>query len=294
MKNLVISFIFIFHALISQGQMIPNSEFDNWTSHGSYDDPDGWKTPNQFIAQVNEAVVFKSSDAYSGNFSAKLETRNLLGFADAPGLLTLADIYVDILSLDYNISGGLPLNENVQKLTGMYKYEGVDNDSATVLIYNFKRDNQGNIDTIGLGFGYLHDASEWTPFTVEMGYLNSHVPDTFNVIILSSGPEFHPGSILYVDSIAIETNTGIIQLDKERININIYPNPTTDYVYFSTDNKEDNRTLTIFDIKGKMISSHKFQSKEIKISTSKLPTGIYTYRISNTTTFLNSGKFTKK
>ncbi len=294
MKNLIIPFIFILFTFVSYGQMIPNHEFNNWTSHGSYDDPDEWNTPNPFMAPVNEATVFKSTDAYSGSFSARLETRNLLGFTDAPGLLTLADIFVDLLTLDYSISGGLPLNENVKKLTGMYKYEGVDNDSATVLIYNFKRDSQGDIDTIGYGFGYLHDASEWTPFTVEMGYLNSHTPDTFNVIILSSGQVFHAGSVLLVDSIAIETNTGIFNLDYDRLKVNIYPNPTTEFVYFETDGDDNNRSLSIFDIGGKLISSHEFHTKEIKISTSNLPEGIYTYQISNLTSRLNSGTFVKK
>lgn len=294
MKNLIIPFIFILFTVVSYGQMIPNSEFNNWTPHGSYDDPDGWNTPNPFMSQVNEATVFKSNDAYSGSFSARLETRNLLGFTDAPGLLTLADIFVDLLSLEYSISGGLPLNENVQKLTGMYKYEGVDNDSATILIYNFKRDNEGEIDTIGYGFGYLHDASEWTPFTVEMGYLNSHIPDTFNVIILSSGQVFHAGSVLLVDSIAIETNTGIFNLSQNHLEVNIYPNPTTEFVYFETNIAENNRILTIFDISGKLISSHDFHTKKIQVATSNLPRGIYTYEISNRTYRLNSGTFVKK
>lgn len=293
MKILFLSFVFTLFSIVSYGQMIPNNEFNDWTSFGSYSDPDGWKTPNPFLSIIGESTVFKSTDAYSGNYSVMMETRYLAGFADAPGLITLADIFIDIANLEYSIEGGLPLNENVKQLTGMYKYQGVDNDSATVLIYNFKRDNQGEIDTIGYGLKYLHNTSDWTPFTVEMGYINSHVPDTFNVIFLSSGQEFHTGSVLQIDSVAIETNTGTFHIGENITIVNVFPNPTTDLITFETKETNKNRNLSIFDINGKLISTNNFVNKSIEVSVINLPIGNYTWQVAIKNNISASGIFIK-
>ena len=69
---------------------------------------------------IGVSVVTKSDDAYSGDFSAMLETKDLLGgLYQAPGLLTLADFTVDIVAGTYAFPGGIALSEKVNKMTGM-------------------------------------------------------------------------------------------------------------------------------------------------------------------------------
>ncbi len=276
------------------GQTIPNNEFNNWISGGSYEEPEFWSTLNKDLALILEETVYKSPDAYSGSFSAKLQTRFLLGITNVPGLITLAQINANVVTQDYTINGGLALNENVAKLTGMYKYDGVNGDSATVLIYNFKRDNQGDMDTIGYGVSYLHDASTWTPFTVNMGCQNSHIPDTFNVIIISSGSEFHDGSVLYVDSLTIETNTGIINLDNKVISLKTYPNPCTEVIAFETTDIDQGRTILLYDLLGNLIKIEDFSSTKANINIRDIKSGLYSYQIQNEGNIFRSGTFIKE
>lgn len=281
-------------SIFISAQTLPNSEFELWVNYGPFDEPELWNTPNPIAIYLDPSAnsVSKSSDAYTGEYSAKIETITVLGGTlQVPGLITLAQINVDLSSVSYSISGGMALKENVSRLSGMYKYQGVEGDSATVLIYNFKRDNDGEIDTIGYGSGYLLDATSWTPFTVNMQFLNSHVPDTFNVIILSSALELHPGSTLYVDSLTIETNTGIINLGFNQISVNVYPNPSSDFVQFETKDIEKERIIRVYNIAGKLISINDFSERKTKISLRVFPSGIYTYHVIEKNKLVNRGSF---
>lgn len=278
MKNIVTLVLLAIFSTVVFGQSIPNNKFENWESFGGYENPENWDTPNAEISLLGQATVSKSTDAYSGSFSAKLETKNLV-LADAPGLITLADFSVDITTLEFEFKGGLPLQENVARLSGMYKYSGAGSDSASVVIYNYKRDNEGIIDTIGVGIKSLGDADAWTSFTVQMEVLNSNIPDTFNVIILSSGESFKAGSVLLVDSLTIETNTGILSLDRKKEDISIYPNPATEQVTLEMNSSANNRVVQVYNYMGSYIMQKEFNNKSVSIPVSNLPAGYYNFRI---------------
>ncbi len=294
MKNLVIAIVLILSSITCRSQYLPNNEFNSWIDYGAYEEPEFWKTINSAIPIPGEYTVFKSTDAYSGDYSVKLETRFLLNFIDVPGVLTLADIYISVDPLEYSISGGLPLNENVSRLTGMYKYSGADNDSATVLIYNYKRTDNNEIDTIGYGISYLHDESEWTPFTVNMVNFNNHVPDTFNVVIISSGMKFNNGSVLLVDSLEIETNTGIFSLNQNRIASKVFPNPASDIITIETPKKDNDRSVAIFNLNGDKLLETDLSEKTAEINVDDFPAAYYTYQVRKKNRIISSGSFIKK
>jgi len=298
MKKLIIIIVFMGMGLISLAQEIPNYNFQSWVSNEIYENPEFWSTSNDPLLAVFGLVpVSKSTDAYSGDYSARLETKDLSSLGlQIPGIVTLAQINIVTSPPSYSITGGLALNENVSKLTGMYKYDGVDGDFATVLIYNFKHNEGSDFDTIGYGVTYLQDASNWTSFTVDMQNLNNHIPDTFNVIIMSSSsPDFTTGagSVLLVDSITIETNTGIIQLNENIINVKVYPNPSARYVQFETAEFDKDRNISIYNLSGKLISTTTFNKLKTIVDVSELPPALYTYSITKNNKKLNSGSFIK-
>jgi len=298
MKSIIL-FIWVFclTILFGYGQQLPNNDFEEWEDSG-FKEPLFWNTPNPYtnIAGIG-SVVFKSDSAYSGIFSAHLETKiipiyNIL----APGVITLADFSLDVSNQTFSYSGGYFLQQNVQKLTGMFKYQGVANDSAVVLIYNFRNREGEEYDTIGNGYAYLHDAKEWTPFTVNMRYLNGHVPDTFNILIMSTTDEgitdiTHDGSVMLVDSLAIHTNTGIINLWEKPIALHVYPNPATSVINFETDETGKNRKLIISDPTAKIISRLSFKEKTITFDLSEFSSGIYSYSVVEANRIVNSGSF---
>jgi len=296
MKNLIIAVVLVGLSMVAFGQELPNANFQDWETIGTYQNPVFWSTSNDpLLALASVIPVTRSNEAYSGDYSAKLETLGIpFSTYKIPGLLTLAQISINYENATYSISGGMALQENVSRLTGMYKYDGSEGDSASVIIYNYRLD-EGNMDTIGFGVGLLPDASTWTPFYVDMVNLNNHLPDTFNVVIISSsGFEVSAGSVLFVDSLAIETNTGIIHLDADQIIVNAYPNPATDLISFKTNGSEKDRIISIYDMVGNLIGTSNFSESYIEIPISELSSGLFTFRVTTHDRLLSRGSFIKK
>jgi len=296
MKNIFTLILFFSIVYFGKAQTIPNNDFENWENLGLYEEPVSWNTPNQFTSLIGGIGVTKSDDAFSGSLSARLETIEMAdGAFQAPGLLTLSEFNVDIATQEFSFSGGFFLRENVSKLTGMYKYAGVDGDSASVVIYNFRHPEGEAMDTIGVGFTFLHDADDWTPFEVIMVNNNYNLPDTFNVMIISSGSEeMKIGSTLLVDNIAIETNTGIIDLWNPVTPLHVYPNPAYETITFEADIEASNRELIIYNLSGRIVQKTTFNNYKSRIDTKDFTPGMYSYSLIEDGKRICGGSFIKK
>jgi hypothetical protein len=292
MKNILMFILLFVVAVIGKAQTLPNNDFETWETVEGIEQAEFWDSPNT----TGIISVTKTEDAYSGSYAARLETIEVLnGLFIVPGLITLADFSVNFSDLSFSLKGGYFLRENVSKLTGMYKYTGVEGDSASVIIYNFRHPEGEEIDTIGAGFAFLHDAEDWTPFEVIMVNANYHVPDTFNVMIVSSGSEqMQVGSLLLIDSLAIETNTGVIDLWNPPMPLHVYPNPAADAVNFEADNAAPNRELIIYDLNGQMVYRSGFDGKNIRVDTKSFSPGMFSYSLLENGRRVRAGSFVKK
>lgn len=302
MKNKLLLLMLLFAVISALGQQLPNNDFEEWVETGNYQNPLNWNTPNKYTILGGETVVDKSNDAYSGEFSARLESIVISFLGNdflAPGAITLAEFNIDIPTQTFNYSGGYFFQQNVFQLKGMYKYQGAGNDSATIVMYNFRNRENEDYDTIGYGYAYLNNAAEWTPFTVNMKYLNGHVPDTFNVLIMSTTDEglqdpSHAGSTLFVDSLTIYTNTGILNLWEKPIALHVFPNPSSSFINFESEQSGKYRKLIIHDMDGKLVRTLSFDKKIISINISEFSTGLYSYVVVEAERIVNSGSFLKE
>jgi len=301
MKNKLLIIVLILITAFGYAQ-IPNNSFEEWVQTNNYENPKNWNTPNVYTQLGSATVVDKSDDAFSGNFSARLESKEIkigtLTFL-APGAITLADFQINPATQTFSYSGGLFLQQNVYELKGMYKYQGVGNDSAVIVMYNFRNRANEDYDTIGRGYTYLNDAENWTPFTVKMKYLNGHIPDTFNVLIMSTTDEglqnmSHDGSVLLVDSLSISTNTGIINLWEKPIALHVYPNPSSSIIHFEIEKAEKNRELVLYDQEGRILVTSAFHTKIISLDISEFSSGMYSYAVVEADKIINSGSFLKE
>jgi len=81
---LVSAFIFATPSPVSSQTVIPNGDFETWVVHSNYSNPTYWDTPDSILMTIpffGQNVVFKSTDHYTGSFSAKLITKSI----DIPG-----------------------------------------------------------------------------------------------------------------------------------------------------------------------------------------------------------------
>ena len=286
---------------ISFSQTLPNNTFQKWISESSYEYPEDWNTPNPFVSvfPISITTVSKSTDAYSGNYSVFMETKEILnGHLQVPGLITLADFNLDLANTSFSITGGLAFDVKVLSLTGVYKYDGANGDSATALICSYNHNEGEEVDTIGYGVTFLHDSPEWNLFSVDMNYFSNVKPDTFNVLILSSALDmddlhFMTGSRLYIDSLSVQTDAGIFSIPFERENVIAFPNPATSEITFKTENKIADSYLEIYSLEGRLICSVNYDNYSVTIPVNNLPTGKYVYVIKTNNIIKAQGSFSK-
>lgn len=293
MKKTVL-FMFSLMSISLFSQTLPNYNFEEWNNYIFYDEPANWNTPNPYtILLDSDTSVSISMDAYSGLKAARLETKNILSY-NLPGFITLAEISVDFLDSSYSVSGGYFLQENIYKLTGWYKYNGVGEDQASIFMYNFKNTPETGYDTIGYGYGFLDNTDTWTQFTVYMTNISNAVPDTFNVIIASSlAIGAQEGSVLLVDSLGIYTNTGIINLWKPKTQLKVYPNPAFRNITFESENNISNGIITIYNNIGEKLEEKIFENNSVDFNINNLTPGVYTYTLKEKNKILNNGTFIK-
>lgn len=83
----------------------------------------------------------------------------------------------------------------------------------------------------------------------------------------------------------------INEQEKTTIDVNVFPNPSSNYINFSTSNTEVAKLL-IYDINGKQIATETFENGKMKKNISTYATGIYSYAILNKENqLLKIGKF---
>jgi len=279
------SFLLVIHL---QGQtLVPNGDFENWTSFGSYENPQYWDTPNQAIAialPFGTKVVTKSTDHESGSFSARLESKQLtLPLVVVPGVVTLGQLTIDIFTQTFAINGGVPIHDIPTHLKGFYKFQPKGGDSCVIGI-GLTKWNNGVRDSVGIGAFSTHDTvNVWTPFSAWIDYVLTEAPDTFDILAISSANSTPTaGTVLYVDNIYLDYTTGINREDPAA-DIDIYQDREEQQilVYFDFE-KPEVTEIQLFNMTGQAVGKTPVETlmKERRILKYKgFSTGVYVLEI---------------
>lgn len=73
---------------------------------------------------------------------------------------------------------------------------------------------------------------------------------------------------------------GIQELEKNKIEVNTFPNPATNHITFSTTSKDAVKVI-VTDINGKTITTESFEMGNAKLNVSNLSAGMYLYNVLN-------------
>jgi len=199
-------------------EALSDGDFENWEtiSHGnaSYEEPiSGWWTSLNMLSVLGGPITLnKSTDAYSGNYSAKLETKKWGDDFIIPGLLA-AGYFDPTASIGRNVIQGKPFTQKPLSIKGYYKFLSVDNDSAGIYAalsrYNTTTNKR---DTIAIAKQAIYNTIiNWELFDIAFEYkISDLIPDTIFVVFTSSlaGSQFigNEGSTLWVDNVALNFN----------------------------------------------------------------------------------------
>lgn len=229
-----------------------------------YENPVNWYTSNSFSLYNSAGLtVFKSADAYEGNYAARVESKYaaLLGRAIA-GVMTTG-----ILKDGVHVSGGQLFTSRPQKLTGYYKYSTQLSDMASleVLLTTWNTATHKR-DTVTYDKVLMPPVMEYTLFEIPLTYKNTAYPDTQLIVISSNANRFSPiqGSVLVIDNVSFsdENNTALVNEHHVSRKINVYPNPTNNHLNITVAESSD---IQICNIDGSVIFQLLLQANEIHV-----------------------------
>jgi hypothetical protein len=273
--------------LSANAQSLPNAGFENWTAGSGYDNPNNWSTLNSSTSFLGIVTVSKSTDAHSGTYSLRGETK-FIGAPfnqPAPALVTTGTIN----TTTQVIEGGIATSERPDSITGWMKYAPVNGDTGYIEVLLFANNYQ---DTIGRAKFFTTAAlSSWTYFSAAFEYSSTDAVEASRVILLpSSGYQPQVGSVVQFDDLAFVTSTGIND-NRERYVFSVYPNPATDELFIRNPLTQTAK-MDVYDVAGKKVAAINVGLNTTRTNISMYSPGVYLYTFTGTNSeVLHTGKF---
>ena len=275
--------------------LIPESGFENWTQTGTYEEPTGnwWTSLNALKSLGGPVTLSKTTDIHSGNYAAKLETKQW-GTLIIPGLL-VSGRFVTAAPF---ILQGKPFTDKPIKFKGYYKYISVNNDSAALFAMITKYNSSTlKRDTIAFAQkAILTTTNTYTPFEINFVYSLSTTPDSIDIVFSSSaaGANFagQVGSTLFIDDIMLEYSTGIVESLTPEAAITLFPSPSKVNidVKINTSHQYPLHYL-IYSFDGKLAATGNIENNKTCISTLLMNAGNYILNVYSKNELLGSKKF---
>ena len=293
---------FIFTAnIVSIGQQQPqNADFEEWEDVGIHPDtlePVNWSSlkTSDGGELINAAIPvgwFQSTDAHSGMYSVKLESKEILTLV-APGTLTNGRVHAAVPPTDayvYTIDTvpdwHTPFTDLPDSLSIWTKYLPQANDIAHVIavlhtdegkIFDSTMTNWVAVANIDIP----EEVSEWTEFKVPFTYLKDETPEYLLFgIFIGDAVNATIGSILYLDDFEFVYHETAIP-DFAQNNINVYFSNNQLIADLHNTGIEEDCELEIVDISGRILISKQIKSDEINKIHINIPAGIYICNIQN-------------
>lgn len=270
-----------------KAQTIPNGDFETWQTKngpaGQYEGPAGnWFTSDEL--DCNPLTALKSTDAYSGTYSIKLETGSCqLAGGEHEGFAVTA----------------FPCNARPVYLKGWYKSERTNNDTAEIVISLRKWNNQlGSRQKVGEATLKLYNnINAYASFSLPINYVNGDLPDSADLMLFSDQASKRTlGNKLWIDKLSLETNpvsTNNIEVQLTKI----YPMPASTIIHFDYLLKQQSTVyISIMDITGKVVMESVQEktagTQHASFNIQALKGGVYFYNIQTNNERI-SGRFAK-
>lgn len=272
-KCLFFTLILVFSVLIVVGQpAIPNGGFEQWTNQNT---PTGWATSNLDLGFVSYNTVTQSTDKYSGQYAIQLKTTAVPMVGNLPGIATNGILNLMAGSL----TGGTPTGGvKPQNFKGYFKYNSVNGDTMVIVVLLTKWTGTTR-DTVGAGGIVVNQSvNSYYGFNEPIEYYSNAIPDTFLVILASSGGYVpQDGSTLLVDDLAFQ---GVIgeTIPLSFLTQRVFPNPTNgEFTVIVGEYK--NCKVEVFNLIGEKIFEKKNVEGNTLIDISDKPAGLYFVKI---------------
>ena len=277
---------------------IPEGGFNNWTPNSTniYYEPSGgwWTTLNSLATLGGPVTVYQTTDAYTGDYAAQLETINW-GDLLISGLLVSGNF---ILTEPY-IQNGQPFTDKPSKFKGWFKYTPVNGDSAGIgaLLTRYNAE-AGHQDTVATAITAIEEnVQTYTQFEIDFDYLIPGLdPDTIIIVFTSSGDaanfQGEIGSTLTIDDISLEYPAGLLERLLPELTVRVFPSPAAERVTFKFETTQPEKLLCdIYGLDGRWIRSFSPGGMEHQMDVSTWSEGKYILQVYKGSSLVSSAKF---
>lgn len=283
-------------------QDLQNADFEQWDDiNGQYEEPTGYWSTNNLISDfgvgTNPFVTKETEDKVAGQYAAKIVS-GVWGDLPIGGYIGVGEFSINVADPLKSYQTGAPYTGKPSKLVGYFKYAPVDGDVCDIYTYLTKYNpNTGKRDSIAYaGYNTGETVADYTLLELDFEYYQDVTPDSMFTVFTSSKfaapPEYIAGngSTLFVDNFFFEFGTGIYSPIASSYKVNVFPNPTTEFLTFE---KQDSKQveLVIFSVDGKKVYSKTFNNLKHTFNVSSFNSGLYYYQIIENNRILNGGSF---
>jgi hypothetical protein len=284
-----ILFALLLNSCFSQ---IPNAGFENWTSMGSYSNPDSWGTMNNATALSGIFTATKGTPGSPGVSYLKLTSK------------TIASVVVNGIAVSGVLDSvtllpksGFSYSLRPQSITGKWQHMiyGTSQGAVSALLTRWNSALEKR-DTVAFASQALSGmVMSWANFTIDFTYKSGNYPDTCIIVLKASGANPASDDYLWVDNMAFAGSVaGIAESTVLNSSAKTFPNPANSQIKIECSKTYNSGgKLIISDINGNTILEKPVMENIMEINTTDFANGIYFYKIIDTSAIQYSeGKFT--
>jgi hypothetical protein len=271
MRKFTIVLTVLIAMIIKTNAQIPNSGFENWTTVGSYENPNGWVNCNGNGG--TGYPVTKSIDHYPANVgNSSIRMENLTPGSTGCATYGFAN---SVPYIGYN-GASFPITGHPNSFCGYYKFIPQNNDTMTIACGLY-------LNGVMVAYATLNTTntvSNWTSFTIPFSSYTT--ADSASIGLgafysLGTMPIVQGNSVLFVDNLSFDNLiTSVTEQTSKNKAFSLYPNPASEIVTLNIDNTNNAElTLSIYNVIGTLVKSEKLKQNQQQFNVGDLETGIY-------------------
>ena len=254
---------------------IPNGGFENWTTIGTYQDPDNWITMNSSTSPAGVFSCEEGTPGAVGNAFVKVTSRQMVPGQPAstvPGILISGDAATGI--------AGFPYTQRPAALNGSWQYGIQANDAGSILVLfsKWNADTQTS-DPVGTAtMPITGSLTGWHTFSVPITYVSALDPDSAAIVVFSSAGAAVDGSFVWLDDLSFgAASSSGIEVADAAIGLKIYPSPTVDVLDVMAE--QPVAEVTMMDMTGRTVLEQAVSGRDLAFNVADLHSGRYLLQV---------------
>lgn len=233
---------------------IPNFDFENWTSHGTYSTPDNWGTMNNTTAIGGVFTATAGTPGSTGASYLKLTSKTA-----GPAVVNGIAVSGELDSMTMTPKSGFAFTGQPQSFTGKWQHMIYGTSQGAIDVKLTKWNSMTNQrEIVASAYKALSGMQmSWATFTIPFTYTSSETPDSCIIFMQASGSMPANNDYLWVDNLAFSGSVTGIQENNAVINSTlITPNPAQNKFNLEISSaKNQDITISIIGLDGKIYSN---------------------------------------